>query len=97
VTDFRPVWDLVRRCFAAAETHLPSKCVEYPAIDTGCRAAFEEYLDCNELGLALDELAGLGEGNGAPPEFWALLLEAAEAMNLQAQAEDNRMRAHKCK
>jgi hypothetical protein len=83
---------LVRRRLASARALLPKECLQYPEIDVGNLAAFDDYLEHNELGLALEELAGLGEGNPTPTEFWALLVEAAEAMNIKSSAAQYRAR-----
>ena len=50
---------------------------------------FEQFLEHNELALALDELTGLGLKNGAPVEFWKLLKLAAKRMQLADQTEIN--------
>lgn len=43
-------------------------------------ARYQEFLDQNELELALDELEQVGEG--APVEYWTALHAAAEEMGL---------------
>lgn len=45
-----------------------------------------EFLDHNELELALYELECLGEDNAVPPEYWRKLAEAARLMDLQERA-----------
>ena len=44
---------------------------------------FREYLEHNELELALDALEALGECNPVPSEFWGHLREAAAEMRLE--------------
>ncbi len=44
---------------------------------------FHEFLNANELELALDELEGLSEVNKVPNEFWNDLFEAASLMKLE--------------
>jgi hypothetical protein len=48
--------------------------------------AYNEYLDHNELELALDQLEGLGELNTVPPAYWKNLANAAETMDLHDRA-----------
>jgi len=43
---------------------------------------YQEWIDHNELELALDGLEGLGEINPVPREFWAHLCDAAREMGL---------------
>jgi hypothetical protein len=52
--------------------------------DRGELRSFHEWIDNREEGLALDELAHLGESSAAPPpnEFWSLLRLAADLMGL---------------
>lgn len=79
MTDFSPIWDLVRRRFREAQTLLPG-------IESGSLAEYENCLDHNELELALDELIFLGDDRDVPVTYWSLLLEAAEAMGLSRHA-----------
>jgi len=44
---------------------------------------FKEYLEHNELGLALEELEGIPLYNEVPREFWQLLLKSANRMQLK--------------
>jgi hypothetical protein len=61
-------------------------------------ADFEKYLAANELELALDELASLGEANSesCPGRFWRSLEEAALSMKLNDRADrfGRRFREH---
>jgi hypothetical protein len=53
----------------------------YPASDERI-AQFREWLDHNELEMALDELAGIGEAYAASQSFWVELRKAAINMEL---------------
>ena len=48
---------------------------------------YKEYLEHNELGLALDELEGLGEFNKVTKDYWLNLLNAAKQMGLKEKVE----------
>lgn len=50
-------------------------------------ATFQEWLDHNELELALEDLEALGDENEVPQEFWHLLREAAKKMALTTRVE----------
>jgi len=58
----------------------------------GTKEQFEEFLDQNELGLALDELEGLSASNPVTPEFWEHLSLAAGEMGLEAAEAQFRAR-----
>lgn len=49
---------------------------------------FREYLEHNELGLALSELEGIPLYNETPREFWQLILRAANRMQLKDKIEE---------
>ena len=51
---------------------------------------YEEYLEHNELGLALEELAGLGGSYSCRGAFWRSLEQAAEVMQLEEHAAQYR-------
>jgi hypothetical protein len=53
-----------------------------PGADGGTLAQYQDYLEHNELELALDELADVGVANSPPVEFWRKLCQAAENMEL---------------
>jgi GNAT superfamily N-acetyltransferase len=57
-----------------------------PGPDGGTLARYEEFLEHNELELALDELADVGDGNSPPAQFWRKLGLAAENMGLTQHA-----------
>ena len=52
----------------------------------GTLDAYNEYLEHNELELALDQLEGLGELNRVPPAYWKNLANAAESMDLHERS-----------
>ena len=57
---------------------------------------FREWMEHNELELALDELEGLGIDNVVPREFWAELRGAAREMGLGDHIEriDQKLAEH---
>lgn len=56
-------------------------------------AALREYLENNELELALDELERLAEDRSCPREFWAAMAAAAAGMKLEERARGYRAKA----
>lgn len=83
-------WKITKQHLKTAVALLPSSLIEYPENEGGSLKEFHEYLEHNELGLALDELAGLGEANHCPAEFWRELAATAESMGLTEQATNYR-------
>jgi hypothetical protein len=79
----RELWKAVRQDFDRAIQLLPSPVIE----EDGSVARLIEWLDHNELGLALDELEALGDVNQVPPDYWRLLATAAQRMGLLNQCE----------
>jgi hypothetical protein len=75
-----------------ARSHLARAWVELPS-GSGDTNEYQEYLDHNELGLAMEALRDLGNLRGAHGQFWAALADAAEQMKLQQQAEEYRRRS----
>jgi hypothetical protein len=53
----------------------------------GCLESYREFLDHNELELALDELQLLGDANDVPPAYWEALASAARLMELERRVE----------
>ncbi|OAI49639.1 hypothetical protein AYO44_18385 [Planctomycetaceae bacterium SCGC AG-212-F19] len=74
----RGLWASVRQDFDDALALLPDPLAEAE----GSIARLTEWLDHNELELALDELEALGGDNAAPPAHWEKLRSAAERMGL---------------
>jgi hypothetical protein len=86
-------WDTTSKHLTAARALLPL--VPIASDDGATLENFEQFLEHNELGLALDELAGVGLKNGASVAFWKLLKLAAENMHLPDQDEiDRELRKH---
>ena len=71
----------LRAAWARAEHHL-RRAEELLRADGTALRWFREWIEHNEQGLALDELAHLGDSSDAPAEFWSLLRLAAEEMEL---------------
>jgi hypothetical protein len=74
----RRLWAAVCRDFDRARALLPSPLAEAE----GSVARLAEWLDHNELELALDELEALGEDISSPPAYWGHLRSAAERVGL---------------
>ena len=55
--------------------------------------AYREFLDHNELELAMETLAKAGSSQDAPAVFWEALADAAEEMHLDGPASEFRQRA----
>jgi hypothetical protein len=84
IMDLHQSWAQTSRYLKAAQALLPPITLEDPEI--GTLARLNEWLDHNELELALDELVGLGELNQAGAPYWQKLLAAAEKMGLTRQS-----------
>lgn len=80
--------DLQRR-WAITRDHLAQARAALPSVDMTARhrSEFEEYLDHNELELAMDVLADAAEAGSPTAEFWRALSRAALGMNLQERAD----------
>jgi hypothetical protein len=78
-------WTRTRQNLESAFAQLPAS----PKVgeDGGTVTLYREYLEQNELELALDELEMLAEANSVPTAFWQSLLEAALEMNLTSHAQ----------
>ena len=77
-------WDRTRGHLARAWVQLP------PGAGP---VTYQEFLDHNELGLAMEALAEAGTGQKASAAFWEALADAADQMHLHDQASDYRQRA----
>jgi len=82
----------LRASWARAATHLREARSELPeapvpGTEGGTVESFEEYLDHNELELALDELEGLASTNPTTTHFWFSLRAAASEMDLGSYRE----------
>jgi len=71
-------WRLVREALWSALSHLPTELVDNP--EGGSLAAYREYMDHNELGLAHEELVGLAEVNAGSSDPSEALREARRLM-----------------
>ena len=69
--------------------HLARAWVELPSGDDDL-AGYQEFLDHNELGLAMEALAEAGFQRDATGSFWLALADAAGEMNLGGQESDYR-------
>jgi hypothetical protein len=83
-------WRSARSCLEHAQQQLPSpvreNSGEIPEYELATLAAYREFLDYNELELALDQLEGLGELNECPSSSWHNLEKAALVMGLNERA-----------
>ena len=80
--------DRLHESWARTRTHLGRAAVLLPvspveSADGGCVRRYREWIEHNELELALDELEGLGDRSNVPGEFWSHLLDAAKEMGLR--------------
>jgi hypothetical protein len=76
------LWADVRLDFDRARAMLPSPLAELQ----GSESRLVEWLDHNELELALDEFEAIGTDNDSPSAYWEHLLSAAERMGLTKHA-----------
>lgn len=74
------LWDQVKHHLNQGFSLLPQNPRDND--DGGRVNSFHEYVNANELELALDELEGLGKANQVTNEFWKELFEAANLMGL---------------
>jgi len=80
MNDLEESWARTREHLTQARSKLPASPV--PGEEGGSIAAFEEYLEHNELQLALSELELLETANRAPFSFWRHMQRAAGQMGL---------------
>lgn len=66
--------------------HLRRALVELPAGDDAEFEWYAEFIDHNELELAMDELAQIGQARPATRTFWLALADAANEMGLKERA-----------
>jgi len=77
--ELRRLWASVVHDFDRARALLPIP----PAESEGSVGRLTEWLDHNELELALDELEALGNDNNVAAAYWQALASAAERMGLE--------------
>ncbi|WP_315773778.1 MULTISPECIES: hypothetical protein [unclassified Bradyrhizobium] len=75
-------WTAVRASLGRAQTALPAPPLRHVQACAKLYEDFAEYLEHNELALALDALMELGRLTTPPGGFWRDLERAAEIMNL---------------
>lgn len=78
---FEESWRRTREHLLEARRRLSANLV--PGEEGGRLASFEEYLDYNELQLAMEELETIAESHRAPFSFWRQMRHAAEEMQLK--------------
>ena len=82
-TELEKSWARTRSYLDNAFVQLPTSPTEgEEGEEGGSMQKYREWLDYNELELALDELEMLGEANGLGTSFWESLLRAAAEMEL---------------
>ncbi len=74
-------WSITKEYLKNALELLPKNSI--PGEEGQSIKQYQEYLVHNELELALDELAALGEANDCSSNFWNFLILAADNMNLK--------------
>ena len=82
----------LRASWERTKSHLRKARCELPEAPTrghegGTLEGFEEYLNHNELELALDELEGLASANQTSSQFWFNMRAAASEMSLTHHVE----------
>ncbi|MGH3117016.1 MAG: MafI family immunity protein [Gaiellales bacterium] len=83
-------WQITRRHLAAAKAELPRS--EGRALDRSL-LIYREYVDHNELELAMHALEHASESDRAPAAFWRALERAAANMGLTEAVEFYGLRA----
>jgi hypothetical protein len=86
--------DDLRKSWERTRAHLARDWVLLPAGDDEGVAQYQEFLDHNELGLAMEVLGEVGESRVASGQFWAALADAARNLGLERKAEEYDLRAH---
>ncbi len=79
------LWKDVTARLEGARALLPAAAVAGP--EGASIGSYREFMEHNELELALDELELLGDANPVPDDFWRGLLAAAELMKLDRRAQ----------
>jgi hypothetical protein len=80
-TELEESWAVTAQHLGAARALLSAN--PAPGPDGGTLARYQDFLEHNELELALDELADVGLANSPPADFWRNLCRAAENMGLE--------------
>lgn len=83
-------WQVTKSYLRFAAQLLPDSLIKNDGGDSaqeiGSLHVYNEYLEHNELGLALDQLEEVGELNTVPPAYWKNLANAAQTMELNERA-----------
>ncbi len=86
-------WNRLQRSWTVTRSHLLSAAKRLPSQpivgeDSGTLERYQEWLDHNELELALDDLADVGLSNRVSKDFWCELLAAAKNMGLDSHCTE---------
>lgn len=79
-------WGIVEANLKDARRYLADSSSSLTELDAVSLQQFDEYLSHNELGLAMEEIATLGENYPCKAAFWLRLEQAALAMELAEPA-----------
>ena len=87
MSNYSEIWKQVNGLFRKVRTQLPDGGVrQRQSVPDGRLMGtldeFDEFLEHNELELAWDALADVGERCGAPSIFWVTMARAADLMKL---------------
>jgi hypothetical protein len=83
--DLHHHWNQTRAYLAQARAYFPPVARQEPLCQA--LAVYDEWLEHNELELALDELIAAGQSNPVAEGYWQSLLAAAEHMQLLPQTQ----------
>ena len=75
-------WGIVEANLKDARRYLTDSGSSFSEVDAASLQQFDEYLSHNELSLAMEEIAALGENYPCKAAFWLRLEQAALAMEL---------------
>ena len=89
------IWKVIIAHLRSAQQALPVSTSDNQAEYQRLTKDFEEYLEHNELELALNMLEELGELNLCRGGFWRRMQQAASAMGLDERIEEYRVEYRK--
>ena len=75
-------WGIIEANLKDARRYLADSSSSLSEVDVASLQQFDEYLSHNELGLAMNEIAALGENYPCKAAFWLRLEQAALEMEL---------------
>ena len=84
MSQYQEIWDDVTKLLNEARGYLD---LENSSVDQINDKEFINYIENNELELALDEIEGLSESFEVPREFWQCLIKAANRMGLKEHSK----------